>query len=95
MLAHNLGVPYIDDVMSSNLLTTQLLLLQLQYGRIIVSESCMKTFPMAKLSGLSLDSFVKENISKDGENNNEELSAKIQETFTAILENGVLEQRLF
>ena len=55
----------------------------------------MKTFPMAKLSGLSLDSFVKENISKDGENNNEELSAKIQATFTAILENGVLEQRLF
>jgi hypothetical protein len=61
----------------------------------------LKTFPTAKLSGLSLESFSKiEQFSKvdqfsDVENENDELAAKIQATFAAILENGVLEQRLF
>ena len=52
-----------------------------------------KTFPTSKLSGLSIEAFLKEEFL--GGNNNDELASKIQSTFTAILENGVLEQRLF
>ena len=62
----------------------------------------MKTFPMAKLKGFSLQSFLNEELAKNGNvkkfNNNdddEELAEKIQATFAAILENGVLEQRLY
>ena len=63
----------------------------------------MKTFPMAKLKGFSLQSFLNEELAKNIDvtkfNNNddddEELAEKIQATFAAILENGVLEQRLY
>jgi hypothetical protein len=65
----------------------------------------MKTFPMAKLKGFSLQSFLNEEFVKNGNFNkktfkneaddDEQLAEKIQATFTAILENGVLEQRLY
>jgi hypothetical protein len=64
----------------------------------------MKTFPMAKLKGFSLQSFLNEEFVKNGDfkktfkneaDDDEQLAEKIQATFTAILENGVLEQRLY
>ncbi len=61
---------------------------------------------MAKLKGFSLQSFLNEDLGKNGDvktfNNksegdydDDELAEKIQATFAAILENGVLEQRLY
>jgi hypothetical protein len=50
-----------------------------------VSESCLKAFPAARFSGKELP----------GGEADDDLVAKIEATFEAILENGVLEQRLY
>ena len=69
--------------------------LQKTYGRIYVSESCLKTFPAPKLVGFSMDSDLKAVETEASSAASDDIAAKIKETFKAILENSILEQRLF
>lgn len=71
-------------------LTEDVVGLLMQYGRICVSESCLETFPMSKIAGF--ESFSPKDFR---DLNDSDLSAKILATFSDIIENGVLEQRLF
>ena len=89
--------PLIEDVIG----------LLLQYGRICASESCMNGAVSPKnfdMTGISLsESGVKEDVMNEQirditstiHSTNASLAYQIQLTFTSILENSVLEKRIF
>lgn len=82
--------PLIEDVIG----------LLLQYGRICVSESCLsnvtspRNFDMSTNDGGNLMEEVDELLKKMGPEKNQ-LAVQIRKTFCAILENSVLERRIY
>jgi len=75
-------------------LSEDVISLLVQFGKICASEKCLETFPSDKLSSWNpFQDFERPDQEKSDED--DDVSTKIRKTFSLILENSVLEKRLY